>query len=221
MTSFKEKLSGGYYAVDYQLDARIDNLNTLKEWIRTDQPRYTGWPPFVWIDRDGFRPRVTGQNTLSCTIIDEGRISRKHYERWRASTDGIFSVIRAHDTDCLEEYQNAIGLVLPVWRIAELMLHASRMASRFEAGKVEFTARFTGLEGRELISAGSNRLLSPGHVTGAPDYQQTVLLDAATIDDGVAAYADELLRPFYRLFELELPEALVEEEIGKMRASRF
>lgn len=210
----------GYYGVDYQLlGAEPTTLTELRNRLLHDPVRYTGWGPFWFPTRDEIAPRVIDEKTYEC--IHEGGHSRQ-VEKWQATTDGLFTIVRAYDLDLLDEPGRYINFILPVWRIAELMLHSGRMGGVFGVDEVEFSVIFTGLRDRQLTTKETpGRLLSRDYRTGASDYEKAVTVPVADIDRQVVEYTDKLLRPFYALFELELPENLVEEEVSRMRAGRF
>ena len=210
----------GYYAAHYSLENPAQKtLSELKHRLLTERVKYTGWTPFWFPTRSEIAPRVVDEFTYEC--IHDGSGSTRHIEKWRASTKGEFTIIRAHDLD--EQYPGQyISLVLPVWRIGEIILHAGRMGEFFQSQTLEFTILYTGLEGRELSTKEvPGRLLFEGHRTFAKEYRQSITLRTDDIDRQVALFTDKLLRPFYNLFEFDLPAHLCEEEIQRMRTNRF
>lgn len=213
----------GYYGVNYQLiEIEPTSLTELRNRLLNDRVRYTGWGPFWFPTRQEIAPSVIDDSTYECKHEGSGRTGQ--IEKWRATTHGYFTIVRPHDLDQLdpEEPGRYINLVLPVWRIAELLLHAGRMGEVFEAESVDFTVLFTGLKDRELTTKETpGRVLMDTYRTGASDYQKAITVPVADIDRQVAEYTDKLLRPFYELFEFVLPDSLCEEEIGRMRSHRF
>ena len=210
----------GYYAVDYQLvGARATTLIELKDRMLNDRVRYTGWGPFWFPTRHEIAPQVISETAYEC--VHDGTGTTEQIEKWHATTDGHFTIIRPHDLDH-DEPGRYINLILPVWRIAEILLHAGRMGKGFEADGVEFTIAFTGLSGRELSTKGTRgRVLFDGYRTQADRYEKAISLATEDIDRQVVEFTDKLMRPFYELFQFELPASLCEEEIGRMRAHRF
>ena len=210
----------GYYAVDFSLNSmQRPSLNQLKEWMRTDEPRYTGWSPFWWPTRKEIAPQVIDQDTFEC--IHDGTGPVNHIERWQASTEGRFTIVRAYDVD-EEEPGKYFDLTLPAWRVAEMLLYAGRMADRFESRTVDFTLRYEGLAGRMLQTrAAPNRFLSGNYTTKAIKYEKRLSLSTEDIDSGVIEMTDNLVRNLFELFQLTLPATLCEEEITRMRTSRF
>lgn len=123
----------------------------------------------------------------------------------------------------------ALGTVLdvtvPVWRIGEALLHAQMLASNLAEGDMEVAlrVRFTGLEGRSLVSVSGDRLMFPGRDTCR---QHAIVcdtrVDAFNIQDRLPEIVHSLLIPLYELFNFfQLPLVLVQEELGKMKLSRI
>jgi len=211
----------GYYAVSFLLDsATHPAMPQLREWMLTDSPSYTGWPPFWWPTRTEIAPQVVEQSTYECLHDGAGRVG--HIERWRASTTGAFTIVRAHDSDYEHEPGKSFELTLPAWRVSELILYAGRMAGRFGSKTVDFTLRYDGLSGRILSTrAAPNRSLFGTYTTRAKRYEKRVSLSADDIETGVVEMTDDLIRGLFDLFQFTLPAALCEQEITRMRSSRF
>jgi hypothetical protein len=210
----------GYYAAHYNLSAPAHKtLPELKERLLVEPVRYTGWPPFWFPTRPEIAPRIIDAHTYEC--VHDGSGNTRHVEKWRASTTGEFTIMRQHDLDELYP-RKYISLVLPVWRIAEVLLQAGRMGEFFESKEVTFTVLFTGLKGRELSTKEvPGRFLSDGHKTYAEEYRQSITVAAPDIDRQVAVFTEKLLGAFYHLFEFQLPRNLCEQEIVRMRSNRF
>lgn len=214
----------GYYGVHYKLmNAKEKTLAELKQRLLNDPVRYTGWGPFWFPTKPEIAPQVIDQMTYECTHDGTGPTGQ--IERWRATTDGEFTIIRAHDLDreLGEPGTKLISLILPIWRVAELMLHASRMGKFFEADHLEFTVMFTGLRGRKLTTHGSGPRvpLSIDYTTQAASFEQSLTMQTEDIDRHVVDFTYELLKPFYALFEFDLSVSLCEKEITRMRNIHF
>lgn len=211
----------GYYAVSFSLlGGESPPLTQLAQWMREDTPRYTGWSPFWWPSRTGIAPRVISQTTYEC--LHDGTGMTGAIERWRASTEGLFTIVRAYDSDRESEPGKHLELTMPAWRIAELVLYAGRMGERFGAETVDFTVRFEGLAGRALRASWSPpRMLLGYYTTEAPRYERRVALAAADIDSGVIEMTDNLIRGLFELFQFALPANLCEAEIARMRSNRY
>ena len=83
---------------------------------------------------------------------------------WRASPDGKLYTIRGYAEDGSPDQVTpgtAIDVTLPVWRIGEGILFASRLAETFEdVDAIAIECRFTGLMHRHLTSLGHSRVMS-------------------------------------------------------------
>jgi hypothetical protein len=210
----------GYYAMSFTLKAsNAPTLIELQEWMRADEPKFTGWTPFWWPTRMGIAPQVVNQSTYECVHDGSGPTGR--IERWRASTTGQFAIVRAHDMD-RESPGSYLELTLPVWRVAELLLYAGRMAARFGSDTVDVVLRYEALSGRFLSARASpNRVLSGEYTTAAKRYERRVVLVTEDIDTGIVEMTDGLVRGLFGLFQFALPAALCEQEISRMRSHRF
>ena len=209
-----------YYAAFYALaNPAQKTLAELKDRLLTERVKYTGWTPVWFPTRPEIAPRAVDEFTYEC--IHDGSGHAAHVEKWRASTKGEFTIIRAHDMD--GQYPGKyISLVLPVWRIGELILHAGRMGNFFDSQNLEFSNLFTGLKCRELTTHyWAAEFVFEGHRTHAEEYRRSIALRTGEIDRQVGQFTNKLLRPFYHLFELDLPANLCEEEIQRMRSHRF
>jgi hypothetical protein len=213
--------SYGYYAVSFTLaGTEGPSLKQLADWMRGDRPQYTGWPPFWWPTRSEIAPRVIDQDTYEC--LHDGTGFSGAVERWRASTTGLFTIVRAYDSDRETEPGKYLELAMPAWRISELLLYAGRMAVRFGAKEVDLTVRFEGLAGRTLrASWAPPRLLMGQYTTDAQRYERRVLLATEDIETGVIEMTDNLVRGLFELFQFVLPGTLCEAEITRMRSNRY
>lgn len=210
----------GYYAVSFSLQGKAISLQELAAWMQADAPRYTGWPPFWWPTRSEIAPKVVSQDTYECLHDGTGRTGA--IERWRASTTGVFTIVRAYDSDREEEPGRYLELTMPAWRVGELVLYAGRMARRFGSDTIDFTLRFEGLAGRALRSSWApSRILFDGHTTQAPRYERRVQLSTVDVETGVIEMTDDLIRGLFDLFQFSLPAKLCEQEITRMRSNRY
>lgn len=210
----------GYYACHYTLsEPRQVTLPELKQRLLNESVKHTGWPPFWFPTRNEIAPEAIDADTYEC--VHDGSGITWHVEKWRASTKGEFTIIRAHDLD-IDYPGKYISLTLPVWRVGEVVLHAGRMGEFFQSDTVDFTVQFTRLRGRELSTLKvPGRILSDGYRCHAEEYRQSITMRTADIDRQVALYTDKLLARFYHLFEFQLPRNMCEEELERMRSNRF
>src|SRR6185437_13650007 len=80
-----------------------------------------------------------------------------HSDFWQVSRDGYAYLHRGYQEDGPDNVEpgTIFDLTLPIWRTAEVLLHAANLARSLgchEQTGIHLTARYSGLEGRELIS---------------------------------------------------------------------
>ena len=78
-----------------------------------------------------------------------------HCDFWRAHPAGVFFLVRGYDEDASTSVLPAtiVDITLPIWRIGEAMLYASRIARAYaENPEIEIHCRFTNLKDRRLGS---------------------------------------------------------------------
>ena len=159
----------GYYEMGFAIvDAvPVDGLGELKNRLRAARKlKHSGWPPFLEMHTDGWRPYPQGNSFIEAWTGSRipGRPAQDaaFCDFWRASTDGQLYTIRGYLEDSMwnREHGHRPGEVfdtdLPIMRLAEGILFASRFAEEFEqANDIVVKCRFTGLRRRSLLSLGS------------------------------------------------------------------
>jgi transcriptional regulator with XRE-family HTH domain len=178
----------GWFRFDYQLvgELRGVSLNEFKRMLEFGGVKHTGWPLFLtYGELDQVRYEVEG--------IIECWLHQKHKRLWSsdpslsgfwcAIPSGSFFTIRGYQEDGQETFQPAtiFDTALPIWRIAEALLHAEQMATMLKATPqstidIRFRAVYSGLSGRILRSWSNplNAQLAEG---------QTARSDEAVIED--------------------------------------
>ena len=162
---------------------------------------------------------MVDQETYEC--VHDGTGNTGMIERWRAGSNGIFTIIRLHNLDEMEPGKY-INLVLPIWRVAELVLYAGRMSERFQAPTIDLTVQFTGLKERTLTTIGTpDRVLGGDYATHAEEYKRGITVESQDVSVTVVEIVERLLADFYQLFQMDLPIDVYEREIARMRSHRF
>lgn len=131
----------------------------LREILSTI-PKSSGWTP-LWVPtRPELRPIIEG-GVLECWLgrpeTDRHFRDPAHSDFWRVSRDPFAYLQRGYQEDGPDNLEpgTIFDLTLPLWRTAELFLHALNFARLLDADddtEIHFTARYTGLEGRTLIT---------------------------------------------------------------------
>ena len=110
---------------------------------------------------------------------------------------------------------------MPIWRLGEILLHASRLAARISDSEATIAAlvRWEGLEGRQLTSfASPDRHLTPRE-TREDAIESYGEFPVAALTDALPEVVHELARPLYAAFDFfDPPLRLYEEELDRMRS---
>jgi hypothetical protein len=199
---------------DFQAPALAD-LYRILERVKGNE---TGWPPWVFIYRDA--PRAYEEALESWIRSDDAA----HSDFWRVSRTGFAFLLRGYqeDSEGQQEPGTIFDFILPVWRLAECMLHAQRLASALSpetSPQVAIKVTWTGLGGRMLTSwADRHWRLDAGRQA----FQDTITTTTASVASEIGDRLPELVRtltlPLYELFGLfRPPDNLYTEEIKKLR----
>lgn len=154
---------------------------------------------------------------------------------WRVSMDGKLYTIRGYFEDEKELIPGGeripggeiLGVTLPVRRIAEGLLFASRFAETFDGvTEIAIQCRFTGLNGRRLTyinGLNRGRVIREDYYISSTD--EITLPGQATpqqVRDNLAEILHPLLLPLYERFNFfKLSFNLVEEELADLLSRSF
>lgn len=134
------------------------NLAELRE-ILARAPASSGWPPFWVPTRASLKP-VIYESNIECWLgrPDVERIfaDAAHSDFWEVNRTGKAYLQRVYQEDGPDLQPGTLfDVTLPIWRTAEVLLHASWLAGELGASphrKIQYFARYTGLAGRRLLS---------------------------------------------------------------------
>lgn len=229
------RMPHGRYSFGYEIigDRRPVTLVQFQEVLRTSVVRHTGWPPFWLPTRLGIAPYAM-DDAIECWIGGDNEQPAEsrdaaHADFWRIDPSGLAYLIRGYQEDDLGEGQGrksyppaaVFDLVLPVWRIGEVLLHAERLAADLFKGPttVKFSVTYEGLAGRTLVSLDGRRMIYEGRVAHQDEITLTTHVDAQAIGSNLPEIVQPLLEPLYSLFDFfVLPSNLVTEELARMRS---
>ena len=221
----------GYYEMAFSLVGATpaNNLDELKNRLR-DAGRidWSGWPPFLYTLSQAPYPHEDFVESWLGQPDHNGRRHRESYQHdfWRASLDGKLYTIRGYREDD-ERDNNPPGRIfhttLPIWRIGEGLLFASRFAETFaEVDKIAVYCRFTGLKGRHLAIT---RFNTPCSTNDSSSTDKVILKEQFTqqqVQDNLAEVLHSFLQPLYEKFNFfRLSSDYVSEELQHLRSRRF
>jgi hypothetical protein len=225
------RFPNGYYEMGFGLvgASPTKSLAELHDSLATARRiKLTGWTPFLEMSTPGWSS-YAHENVIESWV---GRPIREEWmtrepglcDFWRAAPDGRLYTIRGYSEDGLATRPagQLFDVTLPVWRIAEGLLFANRLAATFEnVDAIAIRCRFTGLAGRRLTSVVGNRAVFGDDVSGTNEITLSSEATPEQIQDNLAEVLHPLLLPLYERFSFfQLPFVLVEEELAAMRRGR-
>lgn len=222
----------GYYEMGFSL-AGAQPANGLAEiqdkLAMAGRVQLTGWPTFLEMSTPGWAPYPYGDFVEAWVgrPVRTNSMERDpaHCDFWSASTDGELYTIRGYTEDGLEQSRagEVFDVTLPVWRIAEGLLFASRFAETFdEVDEIAIQCHFTGLHGRRLTSITGRRLVLRDYISSTDEVTLTGQVTPQQVQDNLAEILHPLLSPLYERFNFfSLPVNLVEEELANLLRRNF
>lgn len=192
-------------------------------------PHMSGWPPFLISSRQERRP-TTEDGLLECWLgnpdLDRPMNDTAHSDFWRVNRQGRAYLHKGFLEDGPDYLEPGaiLDATLPIWRNAEVLIHSAALARKLGGGehtRISYKARYSGLEGRELLSWLRPRLRI-GHESPMRTRSAHVDLAGETtvgmIETGLKEILQPLLAPLYERFNgYRLPAEVVASELADMR----
>jgi hypothetical protein len=218
----------GFWEFGYALtDMPQMSLRDLRETLMIARSHWSGWAMWLVIPEAAPYP-IDG--TIECWLGAGANLTKlgpSSNDYWRASPDGRLYIVRGYEDDDPAEHRGGgtpgetLDILLPIWRAAEGLLHASRLARLLgtDESTVTFTARWGGLNDRRLTTWSA-----PGRVPFSTTFrsrqfgvESTVVARAKEIPDSLESLVGALLAPLYEVFDFFTPaESLVRGEVEKI-----
>ncbi|KQS03483.1 hypothetical protein ASG11_03740 [Sphingomonas sp. Leaf357] len=219
----------GHSEQAYSIDG-VDALPSLAQLktILAHAPKTSGWTPFWVPTKETIKPAFY-EGLIECWL---GRPSNDrvfndaaHSDFWQVARDGTAYLQRGYQEDGRDfDPGTFFDLTLPIWRTAEVLVHAAWLARELGAGAadpIRFVARYTGLSGRELISwakPGLRLAIDERLRARADSVDLTTLTSAGEIDKQLEKVVGTIVRPLYERFDgFEPAESLIAGQIADFR----
>lgn len=217
------RLGAGHWSFAFEFERRSEaGVRELRDAVSRAERRLTGWPPFWAPSRPELRPRADG-GAVECWFGRaplDGQPDNADY--WRVDVMGRGFLRRGYHADG-PRWQGEPGLAfpcsIPVWRVAECLLFAGRLAEELEVadGPLQVHFEWTGLAGRELHFepspwGGDGRYRAHAdHVT----VTRSVPLDRLALDLAQRTY--ELVDPLFAAFDFYRPSlSYVQDQVRRL-----
>jgi hypothetical protein len=204
---------------------RRPSLSNLLSLLRQAKGNETGWAPWWVPDRDGLAP-YSFEGVVECWMAEDSYFQDPaHSDFWRASPTGSLYLTRGYQEDSDAERTRPgtiLDVALPVWRVGECLLHASRLARLLQAtDEIVFHFAWFGLAGRTLYDWASHQdfLLSQER-SQTNEVVATATFSGAEVESGLDVLVANLVQPLYDAFLFEPPHAFVQAELDILRRGR-
>jgi len=205
----------------------LPTLTGLKE-ILSRAPKTSGWTPFWVPTKESIRPSFH-DGLLECWLgkpeADRVFNDSAHSDFWRVARDGTAYLRRGYQEDGHDlDAGTFFDLTLPIWRTAEVLLHAAWLARQLGAAgdvKIRFVGKYAGLAGRELISWAKPALrlaLDERHRARSESADLAALTSSDEIERDLERVVGAIVRPLYERFDgFDPPEGLIKGQIEEFR----
>ena len=228
------KFPHGYYEMAFSLVGATPPVNSLHELqnrlIVAQQTDLSGWPPFLNLQFPG-RNQYPHENFVEAwagrPYNGQAPGAPHRCDFWRVSLDGKLYTIRGYLEDGGDNKPGRVFYTpLPIRRIGEGLLFASRFAGTFEeVDQIALYCRFTGLQGRHLTPPPWYHVpsfLGDVYTSSTGEVILTELVTQQQIQDNLAEILHPLLQRLYEQFSFfTLPFGLVAQELQQMRSNRL
>lgn len=217
----------GYWECAYSLFPQISSisLSDLKNKLYEIKGSETGWPIGIIMTREGARPYPND----GCIEAWLGNIFSEpdSADYWKISPKGNFATYRGYQEDAegsKKEPGSVLDFTIPIWRVAEFLLHGYRFAKAFNLSdlSMQVTFKWNGLKGRSLV-AFSGRYFPPDNRNTMQDSVESNFLidDVSLIDTSLPDFVEQILKPLYEVFDFfVIPKQTIINEIKEMRMRR-
>ena len=228
----------GWYRIAYALEGELRpiELHELQSVIAREKLRGARLPMFVSLTHDDLAP-YEHDGGIECWLKPSDAGADRTFasdaancDFWRAAPSGHFMLIRGYREDAAETFKprTIFDTTLPIWNVAEGLLHAARMAAALKDDAksdivVRFRILYTGLSGR-VLRAWANPLadlLVEGGAARSDEAMLETVASAKEIEANLAAHVTPLIASLYERFGVSgLSTQQVAGEVERFRKGR-
>jgi hypothetical protein len=214
----KLKLSGRM-ELRFSLHAEINKSQLeLLNAAKASEIRTFGWPIGVVMSKDEYRPRPYPDGIRAEISIPQSAMSgRPSYDYWCLRSNGDFYLLQSLFED--DRSEKKIYFNTRIVRVTESLMFASNLYKNLGvAPETLLSVRVThrGLAGRELTSAGINRLVWPSPPTQAEESKSDIVVAVGSILETIVDDVRKLLAPLFMLFDFkEFNEAVYRDIVTR------
>jgi len=220
----------GHSEQSYGLEG-LSGLPSIRELqtVLAHIPKTSSWTPF-WVPTKAELKPVIENGVIECWLgkpnADRVFNDPAHSDFWQVSRDGYAYLHRGFQEDGPDNLEpgTIFDLTLPIWRTAEVLIHAANLARALGGERqtgVHLTARYSGLAGRELISWARPLLrtvLDQRYRARSGQVDLGVRTDVGAIDDDLGQVVQSFVGPLYERFDGYQPSPdLIASQLAELR----
>jgi transcriptional regulator with XRE-family HTH domain len=227
----------GWYRFDYALEGDLKplDLHVFRDRLEEAVVPHTGWPLFLFLRNHELSPcEVDG--VIECWMKPGDEAHERplgdaaHCDFWRATPTGRCFIMRGYQEDGQDTFppRTVFDTTLPIWRMAEALLHAKNLGRLIAEDPsnvtVKFRALYTGLSGRVLRSWANP--LSDLFIEGGAARSDEAALEASVslpaIETGLGEAVHPLVASLFERFGVTgLSVDRVAAEVERMRKGHY
>lgn len=222
----------GHVGYAYEIDGEhpVVTLGKLRS-VLEGLPATSGWSPFWVPTKESIRPAIRDA-LIECWLgdPDADRLFRDpaHSDFWQVNGELMAYLQRGYQEDGPGNLEpgTIFDLTLPVWRTAELFIHIVNLAEALRldpSSSVVFESRYTGLDGRELVSWAAplrRWSLDRTYRSRTESIALTLLTDIEALGTNLERSVYNAVKPLYDLFDgFDATYEFVAAEIVEYRKS--
>jgi hypothetical protein len=199
----KLKLSGRM-ELRFSLHAEINKSQLeLLNAVKASEIRTFGWPIGAVLNRDEYRPRPYEDGIRAEISITQSALSGlPSYDYWALRSNGDFYLLQSLFED--ERAEGKIFFNTRIVRVTEALMFASNLYQNLGVPpetNLSVRVAHRGLTGRELTSAGINRMTLPSAPTQEDESRSNIVVSVGSIRETIVDDVRRLLAPLFMLFD--------------------
>lgn len=212
----------GYWLGSYSVIPSVEglDLSSLYNGLAKCIGNETGWPIGLFMQAENSKPYP--YNNCVETYLAKMNGNPRNSDFWRASLRGNFFIIRGFEEDSdVDSAGKLFDVLIPIWRVGELLLHASRFVKEFvpTGCSLIVSMKWWGLNGRRLASSTSKYYMPNNRLSRQNEVSSYLVIeDALSIEPNLSSFVENLTGSLYEVFDFfRMPNETISDELNKMR----
>lgn len=225
------RFNSGHWTFSFSISPfRVPPLAELNEVLNREVPKYSGWPPFTYLQSDSMKPNALGDN-IQAWLVDSREKPQSDPWRsdfWRISRKGFGYLLRPMQEDRPSFAQNIaprpagqfFDWTRPVYRTFELLKCLEKLAEKFSDANASFEIllKYYHTNGRRLINREWKYDLPSNLQCAMTTLESRLSRPVHAISTNIEELVHSLLVPIFEQFEFaSLPKAVSDDVIREAK----